>query len=63
MVFQFGNEKNVICQTYYLRKNTILHTSNIYIRNQRKPEETVSAEVIHDQDNDQRIYIQLELLT
>ncbi len=22
-----------------------------------------SAEVIHDQDNDQRIYIQLELLT
>ena len=33
--------KDVICQTYYLRKNTILHTSNIYIRNQRKPEETV----------------------
>ena len=27
-----------------------------------KPEETVLAEVIHDQDNDQRIYIQLELL-
>ncbi len=54
----------MICQTYYLRKNTILHTSNIYIRNQRKPDETVSsAEVIHDQDNDQRIYIQLELLT